>query len=39
MLIESAPGKGTTVIVRLRSDLSAAQSTGQQDHIIRRISA
>jgi cell cycle sensor histidine kinase DivJ len=39
MLIESAPGKGTTVSVRLRCDLPAAQSTGQQDQIIRRISA
>jgi len=39
MTIESAPGKGTTVIVRLRSDLAAAQSTGRQDQIIRRISA
>jgi signal transduction histidine kinase len=39
ILIESAPGKGTTVIVRLRCDLPTAQSTGQQDQIIRRISA
>jgi signal transduction histidine kinase len=39
MVIESAPDKGTTVIVRLRSDLAAAESTGKQDHIIRRISA
>ncbi|HEV8377867.1 MAG TPA: ATP-binding protein [Tepidisphaeraceae bacterium] len=39
MVIESAPGKGTTVIVCLRSDLAAAQTTGQQDHIIQRISA
>jgi len=37
--IESAPGKGTTVVVRLRSDLPAAQSTGRADQIIRRISA
>jgi len=39
IVIESSPGKGTTVIVRLRCDLDAAQSTGQQDHIIRRIHA
>ena len=39
MTIESAPGKGTTVIVRLRSDLISAQSTGEKDQIIRRISA
>jgi len=39
IVIESAPGKGTTVIVRLRSDLAAAQSTGGKDQIIRRISA
>jgi signal transduction histidine kinase len=39
MTIESAPGKGTTVVVRLRSDLPAAQSTGKQEQIIRRISA
>ncbi len=39
ILIESAPGKGTSVIVRLRCDLPTAQSTGQQDTIIRRISA
>jgi len=39
IVIESSPGKGTTVIVRLRSDLQAAQSTGRQDQIIQRISA
>jgi signal transduction histidine kinase len=39
IVIESAPGKGTTVMVRLRSDLEAAQSTGRQDQIIQRISA
>jgi signal transduction histidine kinase len=39
MVIESSPGKGTTVIVHLRSNLEAAQSTGHQDQIIRRISA
>jgi signal transduction histidine kinase len=39
MTIESAPGKGTTVVVRLRSDLPAALSTGKQEQIIRRISA
>ncbi len=39
MVIESSPGKGTTVIVRLRSDLEVAQSTGREDQIIRRISA
>ena len=39
MTIESSPGKGTTVVVRLRCDLPAPQSTGQQDQIIRRISA
>jgi signal transduction histidine kinase len=39
MIIESSPGKGTTVSVRLRCDLPSAQSTGQQDQIIRRISA
>ena len=39
MTIESSPGKGTSVVVRLRSDLPAAQNTGKQDQIIRRISA
>lgn len=39
MVIESAPEKGTTVIVRLRCDLTGAQSTGEKDHIVRRISA
>ena len=37
--IDSAPGRGTTVLVRLRCDLPAALVTGKQDHIIRRISA
>ena len=39
MTIESSGGKGTTVLVRLRSDLPVAQNTGKQDQIIRRISA
>jgi signal transduction histidine kinase len=37
--ITSSPGKGTTVLVRLRSDLPSPQSTGQQDHIIQKITA